>query len=140
VADSVKSPPSARNARNVGTVRLPSALKLTGPETNVDPVTAIALRMASWSRAAPDGPGRRAEDRPYVLVRSASDLGHNLGLRVVADGVEDVRTLLRLREMSCDYAQGYALSHPMPSGRLPDACRRAQQVVLEAIAVVPALT
>jgi EAL domain-containing protein (putative c-di-GMP-specific phosphodiesterase class I) len=73
-----------------------------------------------------------------VMVRSAIDLGHNLGLRVVAEGVEDVRTLLRLREMSCDYAQGYALSHPVPAEQLPEACRQAQQVVVDAITVVPA--
>jgi len=74
------------------------------------------------------------------MVRSAIDLGHNLGLRVVAEGVEDVRALLRLREMSCDYAQGYALSHPVSARHLPDAGRQAQQVVLDAIAIVLALT
>ncbi|MEU4217270.1 EAL domain-containing protein [Actinoplanes sp. NPDC026623] len=69
-----------------------------------------------------------------VMVRSAVDLGHNLGLSVVAEGVEDVEALLRLREMSCEFAQGYALSHPVPADRLPQACQQAQQVVTEAIA------
>jgi diguanylate cyclase (GGDEF)-like protein len=69
-----------------------------------------------------------------VMVRSAVDLGHNLGLSVVAEGVEDVEALLRLREMNCEFAQGYALSHPVPADRLPRACRQAQRVVTEAIA------
>jgi diguanylate cyclase (GGDEF)-like protein len=67
-----------------------------------------------------------------VMVRSAVDLGHNLGLRVVAEGVEDAGTLRRLHEMDCDYAQGYALSRPVPADRVADACRRARDVVLEA--------
>ena len=73
------------------------------------------------------------EDTPdAVMVRSAIDLGHNLGLRVVAEGVEDPGTLRRLREMDCDYAQGFALSRPVPADRVRDACRRARDVVLEA--------
>ncbi|MEV6305732.1 EAL domain-containing protein [Actinoplanes sp. NPDC051861] len=68
-----------------------------------------------------------------VMVRSAIDLGHNLGLRVVAEGVEDVETLVRLREMACDYAQGYALSRPVPAERLRDACDQAQEVAAGAL-------
>jgi diguanylate cyclase (GGDEF)-like protein len=68
-----------------------------------------------------------------VMVRSAIDLGHNLGLSMVAEGVEDVAALLRLREMACEYAQGYALSHPVPADRLPQACRDAEHVVRKAV-------
>ncbi|WP_212989459.1 putative bifunctional diguanylate cyclase/phosphodiesterase [Actinoplanes auranticolor] len=68
-----------------------------------------------------------------VMVRSAIDLGHNLGLSMVAEGVEDVAALLRLRELSCEYAQGYALSHPVPADRLPQACRDAEEVVRHAV-------
>ncbi|AGZ42353.1 putative bifunctional diguanylate cyclase/phosphodiesterase [Actinoplanes friuliensis] len=64
-----------------------------------------------------------------VMVRSAIELGHNLGLSVVAEGVEDEEALLRLREMNCEYAQGYVLSHPVPADKLRDACDRAQAVV-----------
>ena len=64
-----------------------------------------------------------------VMVRSAIDLGHNLGLSVVAEGVEDVAALLRLCEMACEYAQGYALSHPVPAERLPQACLDAERIV-----------
>ena len=68
-----------------------------------------------------------------VMVRSAIDLGHNLGLSMVAEGVEDEAALLRLREMACEYAQGYALSHPVPADLLPQACRDAEQVVRRAV-------
>ncbi|MEU8228436.1 EAL domain-containing protein [Actinoplanes sp. NPDC048967] len=68
-----------------------------------------------------------------VMVRSAIDLGHNLGLSMVAEGVEDVAALLRLREMACEYAQGYALSHPVPADRLPQACLDAEHVVRHAV-------
>ncbi|MFC7534478.1 putative bifunctional diguanylate cyclase/phosphodiesterase [Actinoplanes sp. GCM10030250] len=68
-----------------------------------------------------------------VMVRSAIDLGHNLGLRVVAEGVEEVATLLRLREMSCDYAQGFALSRPVPPDRLRAACEQAEEVARTAL-------
>ncbi len=50
-----------------------------------------------------------------AIVRSTVDLGHNLGLRVVAEGVEDEDTWQRLAELGCDRAQGYHLGHPMPA-------------------------
>jgi EAL domain-containing protein (putative c-di-GMP-specific phosphodiesterase class I) len=48
-----------------------------------------------------------------VIVRSTIDLAHNMGLTVVAEGVEDEATLRRLREMGCDMVQGYHLSRPL---------------------------
>lgn len=49
-----------------------------------------------------------------AIVRSAVELGHNLGLRVVAEGVESERELQLLRELRCDLAQGYLISKPLP--------------------------
>ncbi len=51
-------------------------------------------------------------------MRAIVDLGHNLGLRVVAEGVEDARSLAVLRELGCDTAQGYLVSRPLPPDRL----------------------
>src|SRR5579884_4271057 len=48
-----------------------------------------------------------------VIVRSTIDLGHNLGLLVVAEGVEDADAWQRLREMGCDAIQGYYIARPM---------------------------
>ena len=54
-----------------------------------------------------------AEDA--VIVRSTSELGHNLGLKVVAEGVEDQGTYDQLAAMGCDVAQGYFMARPMPA-------------------------
>jgi EAL domain-containing protein (putative c-di-GMP-specific phosphodiesterase class I) len=62
-----------------------------------------------------------------VLVRSAIDLAHNLGLSVVAEGVEGLDALVLLAELGCDLAQGFALSPPVPVEELPQACARAHQ-------------
>ena len=48
------------------------------------------------------------------IVRTIIDLAHNLQLRVVAEGVEDEATLLVLKKLHCDVAQGYCLSKPKP--------------------------
>ena len=50
-----------------------------------------------------------------VIVRSIVDLGHNLALLVVAEGVENESTLAELAELGCDQAQGFYISRPMPS-------------------------
>lgn len=53
-----------------------------------------------------------------VIVRSTIDLAHNLGLRVVADGVEDEVTLDMLIDAGCDSAQGYLFSRALDAGEL----------------------
>jgi diguanylate cyclase (GGDEF)-like protein len=53
-----------------------------------------------------------------VIVRSTIDLAHNLGLSVVAEGVENQETWDRLAALGCDAAQGYHISRPMPSEEL----------------------
>jgi len=53
--------------------------------------------------------------RDLDLVRSTIELGHALGLRVVAEGVEDLETLETLGQLGCDLAQGYFISRPMPA-------------------------
>lgn len=50
-----------------------------------------------------------------VLVQAVVDLGHNLGLHVVAEGVEDAETLRTLSGLGCDVAQGFHLSRPIPA-------------------------
>src|SRR5689334_1620963 len=50
-----------------------------------------------------------------IIVRSTIDLAHNLGLRVVAEGVEDAVAAQVLRQFGCDEIQGYHLSRPVPA-------------------------
>ncbi len=56
------------------------------------------------------------DEQDEVIVRSTIDLGHNLGLVVVAEGVENNEVLERLREFGCDIAQGYCISRPLDPG------------------------
>jgi len=49
-----------------------------------------------------------------VIVRSIIDLAHNLGIAVVAEGVENVQVWNLLRELHCDLAQGFYMGRPMP--------------------------
>lgn len=49
-----------------------------------------------------------------VIVRSTIELGHNMGLRVIAEGVEDELAWALLKRLGCDMAQGYFLSRPLP--------------------------
>ena len=53
-----------------------------------------------------------------AIVRSIIDLGHNLGLRVVGEGVETNGVLLRLRASGCDVVQGFLLGRPMTIDQL----------------------
>jgi diguanylate cyclase (GGDEF)-like protein len=53
------------------------------------------------------------EESDLIIVRSTINLGHDLGLKVIAEGVEDELTLKRLAGLGCDLAQGYHLSPPL---------------------------
>ena len=53
-----------------------------------------------------------------TIVRSTIDLGHNLGLKVVAEGVEDASVWNMLRALGCDDAQGYFMSRPLAPAAL----------------------
>lgn len=54
------------------------------------------------------------DKKDECIVKGAVDLAHALGLKVVAEGIEDKKTLDILTEMGCDYAQGYYMAKPMP--------------------------
>jgi diguanylate cyclase len=56
--------------------------------------------------------------RDLDVVRSTIELGHALGLRIVAEGIEDVETLNLLTEFGCDVAQGYCIGRPKPAEEL----------------------
>jgi diguanylate cyclase (GGDEF)-like protein len=55
-----------------------------------------------------------------IIVRSTINLGHDLGLRVVAEGVEDAQTLKCLATMGCDQVQGFYVSKPLPADAFTD--------------------
>jgi diguanylate cyclase (GGDEF)-like protein len=61
------------------------------------------------------------------IVRSTVDLGHNLGLRVVAEGIESEQAWNLLSQMGCDSGQGYLMSRPIPASEFAAWSRRWTQ-------------
>ncbi|GAB3349068.1 putative bifunctional diguanylate cyclase/phosphodiesterase [Modestobacter lapidis] len=59
-----------------------------------------------------------ADHRDADIVRSIVELGHNLGLTTVAEGIEDQVTWDRLSDLGCDVAQGYFMCRPLPADQL----------------------
>jgi EAL domain-containing protein (putative c-di-GMP-specific phosphodiesterase class I) len=55
-----------------------------------------------------------------TIVRSTIDLAHNLGLKVVAEGVENEKTFEMLKILGCDVIQGYHLGKPMPAAQFSE--------------------
>jgi diguanylate cyclase (GGDEF)-like protein len=66
-----------------------------------------------------------------TIVRSTIDLGHNMGLRVVAEGIESEAVWYLLADLGCDQGQGYFMSRPMPIEQLPDWLAGWQPPVLQ---------
>ncbi|MCV2395866.1 bifunctional diguanylate cyclase/phosphodiesterase [Actinotalea sp. M2MS4P-6] len=73
--------------------------------------------------------GMLADEASRAIVASTLDLARRLGLETVAEGVEDLATLDALREMSCDAAQGYGLSRPVPYGDVLPVIRALDRTV-----------
>jgi predicted signal transduction protein with EAL and GGDEF domain len=61
-----------------------------------------------------------------VIVRSIIDLGHNLGLKVTAEGVETQAARDMLASFDCDEAQGYYYSYPLPAHEIAELFRKSQ--------------
>lgn len=72
------------------------------------PVDSIKIDQSFVSRMLED-------DGSNIIVRSTIDLGHNLGLRVVAEGVENRAMWDHLASLGCDTAQGYFIGKPLPA-------------------------
>jgi EAL domain-containing protein (putative c-di-GMP-specific phosphodiesterase class I) len=64
--------------------------------------------------------GMEADARNAAIVRSTIELGHNLGLTVVAEGVETDHEVAELRRFGCDMAQGFHFARPMTAEALED--------------------
>jgi EAL domain-containing protein (putative c-di-GMP-specific phosphodiesterase class I) len=62
----------------------------------------------------------------HTIVNATIQLGHNLGLKVVAEGVESQDIFNQLKAMGCDYQQGYFISRPLPPDELMAAFQDKQ--------------
>jgi EAL domain-containing protein (putative c-di-GMP-specific phosphodiesterase class I) len=60
------------------------------------------------------------DENDAIIVKSTIELAHNLGFKVIAEGVENNETLLQLRSHKCDSIQGYYLSKPQNIYQLID--------------------
>ena len=72
-----------------------------------------------------------------AIIRNSVELGHSLGMNVVAEGVETATTFEWLRSLGCDIAQGYFISRPLPPARL-EAWAAARKPAEAPAAQVPA--
>lgn len=61
-----------------------------------------------------------SNENDAIIVRSLIGLGHNLGLTVVAEGVESQETWDQLKTLGCDFAQGYSMCRPIPQEQMWD--------------------
>jgi diguanylate cyclase (GGDEF)-like protein len=62
--------------------------------------------------------GLNADNQSAAIIRSTIELGHSLGMTVVAEGVETEQELTALKQFGCDYAQGYHVCRPKRAGDL----------------------
>ena len=71
--------------------------------------------------------GMSTDSTNAAIVRSTVDLGRNLGLEVIAEGVETQDAYDQLAELGCDYAQGFLLSRPLPAPELAARLRELER-------------
>jgi diguanylate cyclase (GGDEF)-like protein len=86
--------------------------------TSLAYLSSLAVGELKLDRSFIMGLSTGAAERDTELVRSTIDLGHAMGLRIVAEGIEDDVTLTLLAQLGCDVAQGYCISRPMPAAEL----------------------
>jgi EAL domain-containing protein (putative c-di-GMP-specific phosphodiesterase class I) len=70
-----------------------------------------------------------------TIVKAAIDMGHGLGLKVVAEGIESELAAARLSSFSCDIAQGFLYSRPMPKAHFEVWAADKERVPVVAVPV-----
>jgi len=71
------------------------------------------------------------DDTLTLLTRTVVQVGRELGLRVIAEGIEQPRQLSALREMGCDYGQGFLVAQPMAAPALEALIRTSGEAADE---------
>ncbi|MCG7529869.1 EAL domain-containing protein [Psychrobium sp. MM17-31] len=72
-----------------------------------------------------------SDEDDQIIVRSTIELAHNMGLSVVAEGIEDEYSLHWLAKHGCELAQGYYISRPQPSEKLTPWLKEEKEYNLE---------
>jgi diguanylate cyclase (GGDEF)-like protein len=86
--------------------------------TSLAYLSSLAVGELKLDQAFITGLSGGGKERDLELVRATIQLGHDMALRVVAEGIEDSDTLNLLSDLGCDLAQGYFISRPMPAHKL----------------------
>jgi EAL domain-containing protein (putative c-di-GMP-specific phosphodiesterase class I) len=68
-----------------------------------------------------------------AIVRTTVELGHSLGLKVVAEGIETPDVWSALLRLGCDLGQGYMIARPMPAGEVPGWLGRQREQLSQAL-------
>jgi EAL domain-containing protein (putative c-di-GMP-specific phosphodiesterase class I) len=77
----------------------------------------------------------REDPTNAAIIASVIQLGHNLGLQVVAEGVETAATYAWLQDAGCDVAQGFLFARPMPAAAMSEWLRdRAALIPAQSVA------
>ena len=78
----------------------------------------LAVRELKIDQALTKRLASAGERKSRAVIRATIDLGHSLGMRVVAEGVEDAETYSLLASLGCDLAQGNYMCKPLPAEKL----------------------
>jgi len=74
---------------------------------------------------------RQAVSGSTTILTSTIELGHTMGLKLVAEGVEEAEAWNLLRRLGCDFAQGYLISPPLPAVAVPEFVLQANRLLLD---------
>jgi diguanylate cyclase (GGDEF)-like protein len=116
IADLNRCKRSIEDLRNLGLVV--SVDDFGAGFTSLAYLSNLAVGELKLDRSFITGLATANDDRDLALVRSTIELAHALGLRVVAEGVEDAASFELLAGLNCDLAQGYLISKPRPANEL----------------------
>jgi EAL domain-containing protein (putative c-di-GMP-specific phosphodiesterase class I) len=97
------------------------------------PVTRIKIDRSFVRKIGPD-----CTSEDSAIVRSMIVMGHNLGLEVIAEGIETAEQEAYLRSSRCDEAQGYLYAKPLPAGEFENFLRFHPRSALHRGKSVPA--
>lgn len=89
--------------------------------TSLTHLLSVPFKKIKIDKRFIDGLPHKRESR--AVVRAIANMARELGIRAVAEGVEEVAQLEEARCLGCTDIQGYLVSVPLPAGQIPDLCR-----------------
>ena len=103
---------------------------LDAGSASLAPLTSVAVGALKIKRAFISSLNAKGSGHEMELVRATINLGHDMGLRVFAEGIEDVETLDLLGDLGCDLAQGYVISRPSRASKITFKVTRVKTLVV----------